>query len=61
MPQSNFEKLVTDEMNSIKDGLLTVPANEIHRVALQQGRHDGLKIALNIYRRAAHADHDVDA
>jgi hypothetical protein len=59
-PRENFETLAIAKMDEVKAGLLDIPADQSHRVALHQGVHKGLKLALDLYRQAARMDVEQD-
>lgn len=64
MSETHFERLVTAAMAKIKDATLGVVLNEptsaLVSVARLQGRHEGLKLALDLQRQAAGVDAGLD-
>ena len=58
--RDHFERLVAEKRGELTVGLVNVPANEVHRVAMLQGGCKMLDVALELYRQAHRVDADGD-
>jgi hypothetical protein len=57
MSRSHFEQLVEGEMTKIKDAVMGInPTDGGIALAKFQGKHEGLKQAVDLYRQAARID-----
>ena len=59
-PQSNFERLVDEDIRDLTSALWRTPLGDSHKVAFLQGKHEGLQRALLLARKAATGMNEED-
>lgn len=60
MAETPFERLARAKMQEIASSLLSVPAQDVARVAMLQGKHAGIREAVELFKQSSRSVDDEE-